>query len=181
MLRNGKLRLVLLATSLTWACQSPTSTTPTTDFIVATASPSPATASGPTGRFYTFVSANNQPSEQREYDWKTNFNVAVTLNTPDKNVNVTFPVKISSATVKVQQASGGIITPPTGSDVEHYEFEFTTSTNTFAAAGSSVNMNFNVWYDLPNLKREGLATVSLVFTDNVGATFSKSVEVSIAP
>jgi len=43
------------------------------------------------------------------------------------------------------------------------------------------NMNFNVWYDLPNLKREGLATVSLVFTDNVGATFSKSVEVSIAP
>jgi len=83
--------------------------------------------------------------------------------------------------VKVQQASGGIITPPTGSDVEHYEFEFTTSTNTFAGAGSTVNMNFNVWYDLPNLKREGLATVSLVFTDNVGATFSKSVEVSIAP
>lgn len=181
MLRSGTLRLVLLAAALTWACQSPTSTTPTTDFIVSIASPSPATASGPTGRFYTFVSTNNQPSEQREYDWRTNFDVGVTLNSPDKNVSVTFPVKITSATVKVQQASGGIITPPTGSDVEHYEFEFTTSSNTFAGAGSSVNMNFNVWYDLPNLKREGLVTVSLTFTDNVGATFSKAVTVSIAP
>jgi hypothetical protein len=171
---------VLLVASLTWACQSPTTTTPTTDFIVATASPSPTTATGPTGRFYTFVS-NNQPSEQREYDWKTSFGVAVTLNSPDKNVSVTFPVKITAATIKVQQASGGIITPPTGSDTEHYEFEFTTSSNTFGAAGSTVNMNFNVWYDLPNLKREALVTVSLVFTDNVGSTFSKSVEVSVAP
>ena len=105
----------------------------------------------------------------------------MTLNSPDKNVRVTFPVKITSATIKVQQASGGIITPPTGSDSEHYEFEFTTSTNTFASAGNTINMNFNVWYDLPNLKREALVTVSLVFTDNVGGTFSKSVEVSVAP
>ena len=181
MLRSRKGALVLLAACATWACQSPTSTTPTTDFIVATASPSPAAATGPTGRFYTFVSTNNQPSEQREFDWKTSFGVAVTLNSPDKNVTVTFPVKISAATIKVQQASGGIITPPTGSDVEHYDFEFTTSTNTFASAGNTVNMNFNVWYDLPNLKREALVTVSLVFTDNVGTTFSKSVEVSVAP
>src|SRR4029077_20920841 len=143
------------------------------------ASPSPATASGPTGRFYTFVSTNNQPSEQREYDWKTNFNVAVTLNSPDKNVPVTFPVKITSATVKVQQASGGIITPPTGSDVEHYEFEFSTNTKTFPAANNSVNMNFNVWYDLPNPRREALVTISLIFTDNAGITFSKSVDVQV--
>ena len=181
MFRSRKGVLVFLVACATWACQSPTSTTPTTDFIVATVSPSPATASGPTGRFYTFVSTNNQPSEQREYDWKTAFGVAVTLNSPDKNVSVTFPVKITSATAKVQQASGGIITAPTGSDSEHYEFEFTTSSNTFGAAGSTVNMNFNVWYDLPNLKRESLVTVSLVFTDNVGATFSKAVEVSVAP
>ena len=91
---------------------------------------------------------------------------------------MTFPVKITSATVKVQQASGGIITPSTGGDIEHYEFEFTTSTNSFPAAGNTVNMNFNVWYDLPNLKREALVTLALVFTDNVGATFSKSVDVS---
>ena len=94
---------------------------------------------------------------------------------------MTFPVKITSATVRVQQATGGIITPPTGTDTEHYEFDFTTSSNSFAAAGSTVNMNFHIWYDLPNLKREALATVSLVFTDNDGRTFSKSVEVSIAP
>ncbi|HEU0106663.1 MAG TPA: hypothetical protein VFT38_10855 [Vicinamibacteria bacterium] len=181
MLASRKGVPVLLVASLTWACQSPTSTTPTTDFIVATATPSPTTATGPTGRFYTFVSTNNQPSEQREYDWKTSFGIAVTLNSPDKNVSVTFPVKITSATIKVQQASGGIITPPTGSDTEHYEFEFTTSSNTFGAAAGTVNMNFNVWYDLPNLKREALVTVSLVFTDNVGATFSKLVQVSVAP
>ncbi len=181
MLRRATMVPVVLAVGLELACQSPTSTTPTTDFIVANVSPSPATASGPTGRFYTFVPTNNQPTEQREYDWKTSFGVAVTLNSPDKNVSVTFPVKITSATVKVQQASGGIITPPTGSDTEHYEFEFTTSSNTFAAIGNTVNMNFNVWYDLPSLRREALVTVALVFTDNVGATFSKSVQVQIAP
>jgi hypothetical protein len=180
---SGRSRVlpVLLVATATWACQSPTSTTPTTDFIVTTVNPNPATATGPTGRFYTFVPANNQPAEQREYDWRTNFGVAVTLNSPGNNVTVSFPVKITSATIKVQQASGGIITPPTGSDVEHYEDEFSTSTNTFGSAGSTVNMNFSVWYDLPNLRKEALITVSLVFTDNVGATFSKVVEVNVAP
>jgi hypothetical protein len=181
MLRRAQGVMVLLVAAATWACQTPTSTTPVTDFIVTSVNPATANATGPTGRFYTFVGTNNQPNEQREYDWKTSFGVSVTLNNPDKNVTVTFPVKITSATVKVQQASGGIITPPTGSDIEHYEFDFSTSTNTFAAANTSVNMNFNVWYDLPNLKREALITVSLVFTDNAGVTFSKTVDVNVAP
>jgi hypothetical protein len=181
MLRRAQGVMVLLVAAGTWACQTPTSTTPATDFIVTSVNPATATASGPTGRFYTFVGTNNQPNEQREYDWKTSFGVAVTLNNPDKNITVTFPVKITSATVKVQQASGGIITPPTGSDTEHYEFDFSTTTNTFAAANNTVNMNFNVWYDLPNLKREALITVSLVFTDNAGVTFSKTVDVNVAP
>jgi len=181
MLRRAQGLMVLLVAAATWACQTPTSTTPTTDFIVTTVNPATATANGPTGRFYTFVPANNQPQEQREFDWKTSFGVSVTLNTPGKDVTVTFPVKITSATVKVQQASGGIITPPTGSDVEHYEFDFTTSTNTFPAGNNTINMNFNVWYDLPNLRREALVTVSLVFTDNNGVTFSKTVQVNVAP
>jgi hypothetical protein len=169
--------------ALGWACQSPTNTssTTTTDFIVATVAPSPTTASGPTGRFYTFIPSNNQPSEQREYDWRTSFTASVTLNSPGKDVTVTFPVKITSATVKVQQATGGIITPSTGGDTEHYEFEFATSSNSFAAAGSTVNMNFNVWYDLPNLKREALVTLALVMADNDGRTFSKTVDVQVAP
>jgi hypothetical protein len=181
MLRRAQGVTVLLLTALTWACQSPTSTTPTTDFIVTTANPATATANGPTGRFYTFIPSNNQPPEQREYDWKTSFGLSVTLGTPSKDVTVTFPVKITSATVKVQQASAGIITPPTGSDIEHYEFDFSTSTNNFAAANSTINMNFNVWYDLPNLKREALVTVSLIFTDNAGITFSKSVDINVNP
>jgi len=183
MSRNALAAVLLGWAALGWGCQSPTDTsaTTTTDFIVATVAPSPTTASGPTGRFYTFIPSNNQPSEQREYDWRSSFTANVTLNTPGKDVTVTFPVKITSATVKVQQATGGIITPPTGTDSEHYEFEFTTSSNQFPSAGSSVNMNFNVWYDLPNLKREALMTLSLAFTDNDGRGFSKTVEVQVSP
>jgi hypothetical protein len=183
MSRYASVAAVLGWAALGWGCQSPTDTTATstTDFIVATVTPSPTTATGPTGRFYTFIPSNNQPSEQREYDWQTSFGASVTLNSPGKDVTMTFPVKITSATVRVQQASGGIVTPPTGSDTEHFEFEFTTSSNQFAAAGSTVNMNFNVWYDLPNLKREALMTLALAFTDNDGRSFSKTVEVSVAP
>jgi hypothetical protein len=136
---------------LGWACQSPTDTssTTTTDFIVATDRPQPHHRQrSPPGRFYTFIPSNNQPSEQREFDWRTSFTAAVTLNSPGKDVTVTFPVKITSPPIEVQQATGGIITPSTGRDTEHYEFDFSTSSNSFAAAGSTVNMNFNVWYDL---------------------------------
>ncbi len=42
-------------------------------------------------------------------------------------------------------------------------------------------MNFNVWYDLPNLKREALVTLALVMADNDGRTFSKTIDVQIAP
>jgi predicted flavoprotein YhiN len=176
--------MALLAACVTWACQSPTATdTTTTEFIDTVVSPDPATAAGPTGRFYTFVSTNNQPNEQREYDWKTSFAVAITLNSnsTDDNVDLAFPAKISAATIRVQQASGGIITPPTGSDVEHYEFESRVATNVFGAVNSTVNMDFDVWYDLPSLKREALVTVSLTFTDDDGKTFSRTVDVRVSP
>jgi hypothetical protein len=184
MLRSLKAVLVLSAACWTLSCQSPTDpAVDVTEFVETTVAPTPAAASGPTGRFYTYVPTNNQPNEQREFDWRTSFAVGVTLNSHanDDKFGVEFPVKISAATVKVQQASGGIITPPTGSDTEHYEFDFQVATNTFPAANNTVNMSFDVWYDLPNLRREALVTVTLAFTDSSSRSFSRTVEVRVAP
>jgi hypothetical protein len=42
-------------------------------------------------------------------------------------------------------------------------------------------MTFDVWYDLPSLRRESLITVSLAFRDSSGKVFTKNVEVRVAP
>jgi len=183
MLRTVTATAALLVTLVLCACQSPTDPNTTTDFIDTAVSPDPATAAGPTGRFYTIKGDSNTPDQVLEYDWRTTFTVTVTLNShaTDKNVDVTFPVKLTSATVRVQQASGGIITPPTGGDVEHYDFVSQASSNRFAAVNSSVSMTFDVWYDLPSLRKESLVNVNLTFSDDDGVTFSQSVEVNVAP
>jgi len=165
------------------ACQSPTAAS-TPDFIVATNTPDPAQASGPgTGKFYTIVGDATHPDRTLEYDWLTQFTLAVTLtqDATSSSANVKFPVNITSLTMKVQQASGGIVTPPTGGDVEHYEFVTNASSNTFPSPNNTVNINFTVWYDLPSLRKEALISVSLVFTDANSATFSKTVNVRVAP
>jgi hypothetical protein len=179
-LRTGA---ALLAALVSCACQSPTDPNTTTDFIDSTVSPDPANAAGPTGRFYTIKGDSNTPDQTLEYDWHSSFTVRVTLNehATDKNVDVSFPVKITAATLRVQQASGGIITPPTGGDVEHYDFVSQASSNKFAAVGSSVNIAFEVWYDLPSLRKEALISVTLSFADADGVTFTEVVEVNVAP
>ena len=64
----------------------------------------------------------------------------------------------------VQQASGGIVTPPTGTDKEKYDFVITQLEHEPAdAVGSTAVMTFDVWYDLPNLRKEALVNVSLGF------------------
>ena len=174
---------IVLAAWCVSACQSPTSTS-APDFIVATTTPDPAQASGPgTGKFYKILGDATHPDQILEYDWLTQFNMSVTLTSDatSSNVGVKFPVNLTSLTVKVQQASGGIVTPPTGSDVEHYEFLTSASSNSFAGAGSNVNIGFTVWYHLPSLRKESLITVSMTFTDANNATFSKSVSVKVAP
>lgn len=180
---DPRLAALLLLACATCACQSPTAAT-TPDFIVATTTPDPAQASGPgTGKFYKIVGDATHPDQTLEYDWLTQFSLSVTLtqDATSSSANVKFPVTLSSLTVKVQQASGGIVTPPTGSDVEHYEFVTTASSNQFPAVNNTVNINFTVWYDLPSLRKESLITISLVFTDANNATFSKSVSVRVAP
>jgi hypothetical protein len=171
------------ALALGGACQSPTDPNATVDLIDATVSPDPATAVGPTGRFYT-IDKTDEPDEVREYDWRASFSVTVRL-TEDANkesVGLDLPLDITSATVVVQQASGGIVTPPTGTEKEHYDFVITSSTtNRLTGAGSTATMTFDVWYDLPNLRREALVNVSIGFADDGTLRFTEVVPVKVAP
>jgi hypothetical protein len=166
-------------------CQKPSSTTTTDidDILVTTITPSPANADASTdGRTYRVVRGNNQADDILPYDWKTNFTIDVAFNSKaDDDDMLAFPVKLSSATLKVQQATGGIVTTPTGSDSEHYEYVTASSGNTFGAVEQHVAMNYDVWYDLPSLKREALVTVTLVFLDDDGKSVTKAVDVRVAP
>lgn len=179
--------VALLAAAVMTACQSPTSTEDTInvdDFVDVVVSPHPAQGVASDGRTYRVVRGNNQPDEILPFDWRTAFTLTVTLNqnATDSDLDLTFPVDITAATAKVQQASGGIVSPPTGSETEHYESVLTqASSNRFEGVNSTNTMAFDVWYDLPSLRREALITVSLAFRDSEGKTFTKNVEVRVAP
>ena len=138
--------------------------------------------SRPSGKTYRVVRGNNQPDDILEYDWKVSFavNVRLNSNSTSEDIDLEFPVEITSATVKVQQASGGIVTPPTGGDAEHYESVITSSTtNRISAVNGTATLYFDVWYDLPNLKKEALATITVTFKDDDGSSFSKDVTLKI--
>ena len=190
MVRSARVILVLLGVAgfLSAAgCQSPTSASSTLnvdDFVDATISPNPASASASSGKTYRVVRGNNQPDDILEYDWVTSFAVTVSLNSnaTSKDVDLKFPITITSASGKVEQAAGGIVTPPTGGDVEHYESTIQASSGaTVSAVGGGVTMSFLVYYDLPSLKREALITETISFKDNNGTTFAKAVKINVAP
>jgi hypothetical protein len=157
------------------------------DFVIASQNPNPATADGPgTGVTYRVVVGNNQPDEFREYDWHTVFGVGVTINNnaTSDSVKLSFPVTLKSINVVAHQASGGIITPPTGTDVEYSKFVVTGSSgSTISAVNGVINMNFEMWYDFPNLRKEAVMTVTLNFADDSSTpkTFTKTFDVKVAP
>ncbi len=167
-------------------CQSPTDpdeTLEVDDFLEVTAMPNPTTASESTdGRTYRVVRGNNQPDDILVFDWKTAFTLTATLNgRADDDDALEFPVKLTAVTVVVKQASGGIVTPPTGGDVEKFDYVTNADSNVFPSVNSSVTIGLEVWYDLPSLRREALVTVSLSFTDDDGQAFTKSVDVRVSP
>ena len=91
-------------------------------------------------------------------------------------------MKISATTISVKQASGWIITPPTGTDTEKSEFVIVnTSSNQIGAVGSSTTTTFEVWYDLPNLRKEAVVVVTFTLTDNDGTAFQKERQITVAP
>ncbi len=185
--RSARGAMLLLALLSMPACQSPSDPDDdldVDDFVDATATPNPTVADGPTGKMYRVVIGNNQPDEFREYDWRTQFVVAVTLNNnaASDDLDLNFPVDLSSVAVKVQQASGGIVNPPTGGDVEKFESTpSNASGNQFGGANQTITMLLDVWYDLPSLRKEALITVTLNFTDDDGTAFAKNLQVRVAP
>jgi hypothetical protein len=186
-LRHRALLLLLVAaTSVSTGCQSPTSAddTPDVDDILEVSiSPDPASADASNdGRTYRVVRGNNQADEILAFDWKTTFSINLRLNDQaDDDDYLDFPVDVTAATIVVHQASGGIVTTPTGGEVEHYDFTTSASTNRFAAVNSNIVMTFDVWYDLPSLKKEALINVTFTFKDEDGVVFSKTVDVKVAP
>jgi hypothetical protein len=183
---TGCLGLLMLTMAAT-ACQSPTSASSISydDAIDATPSPNPIVAEASTdGRTYRIVRGNNQPDEIATYDWHAVFATIVTFNAnaTNQDVDVAFPVRLSSATLVVKQASGGIITPPTGSDKEYYEFvTLTASNNQFSGVSASSTLTFEAWYDLPSLRKEAVVTVTFSFVDDDSKTFQKIVDIKVAP
>lgn len=187
-LRSGLLLPLLAgATLLAGACQSPTTSTDTfdvDDFLETSVSADPLAAQSSTdGKTYRIVRGNNQPDDIVVYDWKTTFTLTLRLNDKtDDDDTLTFPIDVTAATVKVQQASGGIVNPPTGGDVEHFEYVLSGATSSrFAGIDTSNSMTFDVWYDLPSLRKEALVTVTVAFKDADGVAFSKAIDVKIAP
>jgi hypothetical protein len=186
LVRGAALPLIVLTASLMAGCQSPSEeeSIDVDDFLETTASPSPTNADASDGRTYRVVRGNNQPDEILAYDWHSGFGLAVRVNNnvTSDDLDFEFPISLTSATLKVQQASGGIVSPPTGGEIEHYESVTSqVSGNQFNGANETLTMYFDVWYDLPSLKKEALVTVSLTFADENGKSFSKNVQVRVNP
>ena len=184
---RASLPLLMLLASLAAGCQSPTDpdeTLAVDDILDMAVTPNPAVATeARDGRTYRVVRGNNQPDDVLAFDWFSSFTVTATLNSQadDKDADLEFPIDVTSVSVAVKQASGGIVSPPSGGDTEHYFHLTEASTNRYAAANSSVSIKLDVWYDLPSLRKEALITVTLNFQDNDGKAFSKAYDVRVAP
>jgi hypothetical protein len=190
MMRWTQVALLLAALAVSSACQSPTDASDTLnvdDFVDATVSPNPAIATTDTGgKTYRVVRGNNQPDDVLPYQYTAVFSVTTSINSnaTSKSVELTFPVSVTSASGKVEQASGGIVTPPTGGEVEHYESVILSSTgSTFSAVGASITIVFQVWYTMPNGRREARVTEAIAMTDKSSTpkTFTKNVYINVAP
>ena len=160
-------------------CQNPTDPGTTVNYSEAldiTVDPDPIVADGATGgKLYRAVRGNNQPDEMLPYDWHAVFSSKLSLNdkATDEDLDLDFPVRITGATLTVKQATGGIITPPSGSDTEKFEYvPLTASSNQFGAINSPITLTFEVWYDLPSLRKESVMTLTYAFVDNDGTSFS---------
>ena len=179
---------VLLSALAAVGCQKPTDPSDTVRFDEAvdiTASPDPITADDHTGgRTYRIVRGNNQPDDILAYDWHTVFsaNISLNSNADNKDLDITYPVRVVAATLTIKQATGGIVTPPTGGDSEKFEFvTLSASGNQFSGINTPVTLTFEAWYDLPSLRKEAIVQVAASFVDDDGTTFQKTVDIKVAP
>jgi hypothetical protein len=179
---------VLLVAVAASACQNPTDPSDRVSYDEAVdiaAAPDPIAADTQTGgRTYRVVRGNNQPDDILAYDWHAVFGASISLNgnATDKDLDIDFPVRVTAATLVVKQATGGIITPPTGGDSEKFEYvTLNASGNQMSGTNTPITLNFEIWYDLPSLRKEAVVQVSASFVDDDGTTFAKTVDVKVAP
>jgi hypothetical protein len=179
---------VLLVALAVAACQKPTDPSDTVRFDEAvdiTANPDPITADNQTGgRTYRLVRGNNQPDDILAYDWHTVFsaNISLNANADDDDLDIDYPVRVVATTLTIKQATGGIVTPPTGGDSEKFEFvTLSASGNQFAGINAPITLTFEAWYDLPSLRKEAVVQVAASFVDDDGSTFQKTVDIKVAP
>ena len=179
---------VLLSALAAVGCQNPTDPTDTIRFDEAVdiaANPDPITADDRTGgRTYRLVRGNNQPDDILAYDWHTAFsaNISLNANADDDDLDIDYPVRVVATTLTIKQATGGIVTPPSGSDSEKFEFvTLSASGNQFNGINTPITLSFEAWYDLPSLRKEAIVQVSASFVDDDGSTFQKTVDVKVAP
>jgi hypothetical protein len=170
--------LILLPLAATFGlggCSSPTSSSPTFD-VALTADPDPANGTGPTGVTYKVTNADDTVSTY-EYDWRTIFTVRI-------QEKAGLALDITQLNATVQQATGGIVIPPSGGEQVYYKFSSSSSVNHVNANGTA-DVGFDVFYDLPNLKREALVTVSFAFkytdSNDQDYTYTKTLDVRVAP
>lgn len=173
-------------------CESPTSPDDDDDdsndtIVDLVTHPDPIIAEAATGRTYRVVRGNNQPDDILAYDWRAVFTLDITVNSNalDDDFDIVFPVTLKSTSVGVRQATGGIATPPVSGDAEHSEYAILATTgNTISAANGTISVTFEVYYDLPNLRKEALIDLTLSFTDSDsdGAkSFSRMASLQVAP
>jgi hypothetical protein len=165
----------VLAVAWLAACNAPTSSTPTFD-VTLTANPDPVNATGPTGVQYKVTNPDNTVSYY-EYDWRANFTVTI-------KENAGLALDITQLDAKVQQATGGIVIPPSGGEQIYYKFTSSAVVNHVNAKGSA-DVGFDIFYSLPNGGREALVTVSFAFkytdTDGNEYQYSKTLDVKVSP
>lgn len=156
------------------ACQMPTDPDSTDDIeIELTSSPTTAMATAGTGvRYLKQAATDTEPAVYDTYDWETAFTVNI-VNSE------TIGHAITAINVTARQASGGIIVPPSGGDVEFSRFSVQASGNRVEANGGTTAVGVKVWYDFPLGLPEALITVAVSFKDDDDVTFIKTIDVRV--
>jgi hypothetical protein len=181
MLRRVKGTLLLVTASLMCACQSPTEPTDL-DYIEVSA-PNSVSASGPSGRTYRIAATDTEPAKNIEYPWvaRVTISLRITPDASNKDGALDFPVLVTATTATVQPASGGIVVPPpTGTQVYSEIVPFASS-NQFNAVNDTLNITFDVYYDLPGGGKEALITFNFTFRDDDNNSFGDTAQVRVSP
>jgi hypothetical protein len=172
MLRITKVGLAASAATALLACSSPTDPSSTSATVSLSATPDPANAETSRGVFYILQGDANNADQTLEYPFQASFTVTITESGGEA-------LDVTSISLRIQQATGGIITPPTNGQVEHYQFVSSASGKTLPARGT-LGIGFQAWYALPNLRRECVATISLTFVDKKGTPDDTSDDVALS-